>query len=289
MERMSGGYIDMDVAERYDELAEGEGSIQAGPEQQDRLDEFTESLLSGRYHVETDLRIVCGCIDGRCGCTIKPNSAGGTETLMVMDDLTNKQFRSNDNTTVGAYRNILNFLKKQDLPIGGHDDEHAIGDASGCGANDKLADIYEIIARKADYIRSLAVEYGINVDEATHDLIVSNAAARDNFSTGAELKVELDSATNGEYDHLVGDHTEVVAVLNTRFGTSLDRDAVKAEFGDDYKVFNVDVWALDESANVISTTPDSTEARMKMVAGVYYNFGAAIKLAGPRMRVIVLS
>ena len=281
--------MDIEVEEKYDLLADGEGTIEAGPEQQERYDEFIEQLLEGTYHVETELRIVCGCIDVRCGCTIKPNSAGGTETLMVMDDLTNKQFRSNDNTTVGAYRNVLNYLKKQNLPIGGHDDEHAAGDASGCGANDKLSDIYDIIARKSDYIRSLAVEYGINVDNETHELIVANAAARESFSTGAELRRELDAATGGDYDHLEGAHTEVVVVLNTRFGTTLDRDALKAEFGDDYKAFNVDVWALDESANIVSTTPDSAESRMKMVAGAYYNFGAAIKLCGPRMRVIVLS
>lgn len=289
MEHLHGGFVEMSIEEKYDLLSEAEGTIQAGPEQLERLDELTERLLTGEFHVETDLRIVCGCIDGRSGCSIKPNSAGGTETLMVMDDLINKQFRSNDGTTAGAYRNVLNYLKKQKHPIGGHDDEKCSDEASGCGANDKLEDIYAIIARKSDYIRSLATEYGVNVDDETHNRIIENAASRDTFSKGPELRKDLNDATNGNFDHLKGSHKETVLVLNTRFGTTLDREALALEFGNDYQAFNFDVWALDESANVMSTTPDSRESQMKMAAGVYYNLATGIKLCGPDMRVVVLS
>ncbi len=271
----------------YDTLPEAEGSIEAKEHQQDRLDEVTERLLDGEFHVTTEYRIVAGCIDGRCGCSLKPTSAGGTESLMVADDLTNKQFQGNDRTTRSAYRNIVNFLQKISKPVGGHDDQNASDIATGCGANDKLPQIYDMIARKGDYIRALAVEYGINVDDVTHEQIVSNSKDRAEFSTGPELKAELDVATNGEYDHLEGSHNEVVIVLNTQFGTTLDRDALKAEFGDDYQAFNVDVWAFDESANSISTIDDSEESRRKIVALAYYNFATALTLCGPNIRIIV--
>lgn len=242
----------------------------------------------GEFHVPTEHRIVCGCIDGRCGATVKPNSAGGTETLMVADDLTNKQFRGNDESTVSAYRNVVNFLSKAGYPVGGHDDDHAAGDASGCGANDKLSAIYEMMVRKEDYIRELAAAYGIAVDHETHALITKNAANRSSFSTGAQIKSELNEVTAGAYDHLRGAHKEVVAVLNTKFGTSLDRDALNQEFGDDYQAFNIDVWAFEESANVISTSNNSEESRQKVVAMAYYNFATALVLCGPNMRVITL-
>ena len=290
MEFAPGGYVEMSQDEiEFDLLSEAEGTIEAGDGQRERLDELTERLKTDEFHIATPDRIVYGCIDGRPGAAPKPNSAGGTETLMVMDDLVNQQFRGNDGSTLSAYRNVTSFLKKNGHPVGGHDDDHASGDGSGCGANDKLPAIYEMLVRKGEYIRALATEYGINVDTKTHEIIMANAAARTEFSTGASLKAELDSATGGEYDHVYGAHKEVVVVLNTRFGTTLDRAAIADAFGENYQAFNVDVWALAESANVISTTPDSVESHRKEVAGAYYNFATALTLCGPDMRVIVLS
>ena len=287
MERTFGGYIDMSQDLQYDTLPEAEGSIQAGPEQMERLDEATERLLGGGFHVSVEQTIVVGCIDGRCGCSLKPTSAGGTESLMVADDLINKQFRGNDGSTAAAYDNVLAYLAKNKRPIGGHDDAGSNDVTSGCGANDKLPLIYDMIARKGDYIRELATEYGINVDDETHERITVNASARTEFSSGAELRNILNAKTAGEFDHLEGTHKEVVIVLNTVTGTTLDRDAMRREFGDEYQAFNVDVWAFQESANIISTTPDSYEATQKVAAMAYYNFATALTLCGPGIRIIV--
>jgi len=263
-------------------LTEAEGNIEATDTQRERVDELTERLMSGELHVGTEHTVVCGCIDGRSPATPKPNSAGGSESLMVADDLTNKQFAGNDGTTLAAYRNVVGFLKKIGQPVGGHDDDHASGDKSGCGANDKLEQIYDMIVRKGEHIRDLAAQYGIVIDDETHELIVSNAAQRAAFSPGAELKAELDWVTEGTYDRLQGSHNEVIVALNTVAGTTLDRDALREAFGDEYQAFNVDVWAFQASANLISTTDDSREAQQKVAALAYYNFATALTLCGAR-------
>lgn len=101
-----------------------QGTIEAGPDQQERLEEFTDRVGGGEFHRPTAGTIPCLCIDGRsCAhpAELLPNSAGGSETLMVADDLTTKSFAlDGDNSTFAQYSNVLDFLKKIDQPIGGH-------------------------------------------------------------------------------------------------------------------------------------------------------------------------
>lgn len=261
-----------------------------GPDQEplERLNELTEGLYEGKFHVTTELTLPCGCIDGRCGCKIQPNAAGGTMSLMVADDLVNCKFAADDGTTRGAYEKVLRHLSERGLPIGGHDDEHKSDQKSGCGASDKLQDIYRLIGKKSGRLRELATTLGYDIDDATHELLVENAARRTAFSSGAEHRQALEDATDGDYDHLVGEHTEVVAVINTVQGTTLDRKAVQAEFGENYKVFNIDAWSFPEAAKVMSASEDGPEEYNKtLIAIVYYNLATALTLSNQNMRVIV--
>ncbi len=92
-----------------------------------------------------------------------------------------------------------------------------------------------------------------------HQQIIDNAGARQVFSKGAELLEALeDKASKSEaiVDDLIGDHKEVVAVVNNRYGTSLNRDKLAAEFGQDYESFNIDLWSFDNAAHTISETED---------------------------------
>lgn len=262
------------------------GAIEAGLEQQERLDELTERLASGEFHVATDVALPAGCIDGRLGGALRPNTAGGSESLMVADDLTTRRFAGEDGSTLTAYANTLRFLADSNLPIGGHDDEHAGGEKSGCGANDKLPQIYQFLADNGHVIRETALALGVEVDDATHEMITGNAAARQEFSAGSELLGKLAAIDAGSIDHLRGDHNEVVAVINGRPDTTLDRQALASEFGDAYEAFNVDVWSFAEAARAISLTPE--EQNQKIAAMVYYNLATAHVLCGPNMRVVTL-
>lgn len=280
--------IDMEKTVTFITLGEAaEGAIEAGKDQQERLEEFTQRVGSGEFHVETDGRLPCGCVDGRPGGKIRPNAAGGTETIFVADDLTTKRLAATDGSTCGGYRNMLQVLKDEGFEVGGHTDDHAQGGASGCGANDKLDKIYDFTVRKADVLRATTEMLGVSVDENTHAMIVANASSREDFSKGSELLAALrDTAGEEAVDPLRGSHKEVLAVINKRSGTTLDRDALEAEFGPDYEAFNVDVWTFDEAARATSLTQE--EIDQKIVAMNYYNLATAFVLGGPNLRVVVL-
>jgi hypothetical protein len=264
-----------------------EGAIEARSEQKERLDEVVDRLAEGEFHVPVEGAIPCKCIDGRHGAEgLAPNAAGGTETLMVADDLTNKRFSHENGTTLDHYRNIVAVLQGEGYPVGGHTDNHAQGEVSGCGANDRLPLIYDFISRYGDELKSLTESLGVAVSDETHALILENAGGRSEFSAGAELLSALEAAAGPEsIDRLVDGHNEVAAVINLRAGTTLDRKALAAEFGPNYQAFNVDAWSFAEAAQAISLSQE--EVDQKVVAMVYYNLATAGVLCGKNMRVIV--
>lgn len=266
-----------------------EGAIEAQDNQIERLDEVTQRLADGEFHVAVDGSIPSKCIDGRPGARgLAPNAAGGSESLMVADDLTSRAFTTDDDTTVSNYRTTLVALQGAGLAIGGHTDDHAQGVASGCGANDKLPLIYDFMVRKAAEIRDVATAVGMSVSDETHELIIRNAKARTEFSAGSELLDALVKAGgDAVVDPLRGSHNEVVAVINLHSGTTLDREALEREFGPDYQAFNVDAWSFAAAAEAISSS--SEEVQQKVVAMVYYNLATAGVLCGKTMRTIVLN
>jgi len=271
------------------------GLIQASDTQKERLEEFTEQVASGKFHrpVANNQTIPARCVDGRSTNgtpPLAPNAAGGSETLFVADDLTVKGLATPDDTTRSAYKNTLHWLKVHTFEVGGHTDTGAQGDASGCGANDKLGMIYSYIANHGDVLRAVAGDLGVSVLAETHDRILKNARERSQFSKGRELLDELKESARPEFiDVLEGDHKEVVAVINTKDGTTLDRSALQKEFGSDYQAFNVDVWSFKKAAEAISVEPlEPHEIEQKVAAMVYYNLATTFVLAGPAMRVVVL-
>jgi hypothetical protein len=259
---------DKDTEQKFNYIEFGDagiGTIQAGSNQQEHMEEFTPRIASGEFHVQIQWdetrrsMILVRCVDGRIPITganpLGPNSAGGTESLFVADDLTSKRFESDDGTTASGYRNALTFLVEAGYEVGGHTDDHAEGDASGCGANDKLGIIYAYIAKNSETLRSIAHQFGVSISDEDHHTIVRNATLRNSFSSGRELLTVLTLHADERFiDTLAGSHNEVVTILNTVPGTTLDRDALRREFGEEYEAFNVDVWAFEEAARAISLT-----------------------------------
>lgn len=145
------------------------------------------------------------------------------------------------------------------------------------------------MAQNAATLRKLATElFGYEVTDEDHELIAGNATMRSEFSGGAELLATL-RTEGGRDDALEGGHNEVMAVINRRKGTTLDRAAVATEFGDKYQAFEVDEWSFEEGARVISHMGGEDEARQKRTAMLYYNLATAAVLCGPGMRIVVLS
>jgi hypothetical protein len=280
------------VAKPFVVLKHAVGTIQADDSQQERLEEFTERITAGEFHKPTNARIVCDCVDGRHGATgeLMPNAAGGSETIMVADDLTTKSFQLNDDdSTVAQYKVAISFLSDRHMPVGGHTCEGVPRGASGCAANDLLPAIYSYIAQHGEIVRSAVQQiFGIKVDDSTHLLITNNAAARDSFSSGADLLQALQHQEGAHISKLLGSHREVLIAVNMRPNTTLDRDAVHKEFEGDYQAFNIDFWAFRESAELSSYFGGSQEVERKIAAMAYYNLAVKHVIGGKNLRIVIV-
>ncbi len=264
------------------------GSIEAGPDQQERLEEFTNRIGSGEFHAAANAEIPCKCIDGRTwgDSLLLPNAAGGTLTLSVAEDLaTNWTEAGGRPTTFECFCMIADSLQRFQYPIGGHTAVELHGAPTGCGANDKLETIYKAIATYGDAIRDAADRLGVAVPQDTHEFIVANAASRSEFSNPSDILDAMYDRSQGTVEELEGAHNEVIAVINKRPGMTLDRDAVQREFGDKYQAFNVDVWSFEKAAKTMDSGSDKDS---KIIAMVYYNLATALVLCGPKMRIVEL-
>lgn len=267
-----------------------EGKIQTTETQDvEVVDQLTNELGTGALHIETSKLIPCKCIDGRM-CTQPtegPNAAGGTETIFIGDDLTTKRFALDDSSVASGMRKLIENLQSKNLDVGGHsDNHHEDPNDSGCGANDRLPKIYDMIARKGDLIKQYAEAIlGTSIDDMTHRLIVENAAARNQFSTGKEI-LDVLNDMNSDVEELEGAHKEVVAAINLRQNTTLSRQLLKEKYGEDYQAFNIDAWSLAAAAEAISSSEE--EIQQKIIAMTYYNLATALVLCGPNMRVVIV-
>lgn len=275
----------------YTTLGEiAEGTIGADVESRPRLDELTARISNGEFHTATNQTVVSGCIDGRRGGSPRPDAAGGTLSLAVADDLSTRKFGDAMTSTDELTRRVFRQLRESGNPVGDHTADEIHGEtASGCGANDKLSQIYGIIVRKSDVLRHLTTMIGFAVTDDTHAQITQQARERTAFSTGVEVLAAMrEQSPEDAIDMLHGQHGEVVAILNNRHGTTLDRYALAAEFGDDYEAFNIDIWAFDESVRALYPGADDETIWGAAAAMAYYNFATAIALCGPNMRVVSL-
>lgn len=90
-------------------------------------------------------------------------------------------------------------------------------------------------------------------------------------------------------EELQGAHNEVVAIVNMRPGTTLDRGKLVEKYGSDYQAFNVDAWAFETAARELYNDAISDdEVQDFVVAMTYYNIATAITLCGPNMRIIMM-
>lgn len=290
-------------------LVIGQGSIDPqtrvarGEITEQRIDELEARLRGDEFFTEIDEESTpTKCVDGRGRADgeqeLDANAAGGTFSLVMADSLSgHNTYRHAGQKAFQHAKNLYGHLVKMGRKIGGHDDDHAQAPNSGCGAQDKLdnadADqpsILRYIANRSDGIRAFLSSVGVEVDDELHAKISANAGAlhdEEYATNGADLRAVFTGtpgAGDDAVERLSGPHNEVVLVVNTKLGQTLDRQKVKAAFGDAYQVFNVDVWALLNGCTDTSLSPE--EANERLVAALYYNVATAAVLAGRSLRVV---
>lgn len=243
--------------------------------------------IAARYnaaYVPITDTIVASCIDGRLATTnapLLPNSAGGSESIMVADDLTLQRFARA--TTAEQYESVLQYLVSHRYPIGSHTDDHEHAGASGCGANDKLPSIYAMICQHSNQLRDTISQLGITVSDEWFAAMVQRARARQHFSSGDELLRKAQSVDESAVTVLSGEHREMAVVVNTVPYTTLDRQ--KLYDRDGAAVFNVDVWAFPATAAIL--THDESERQAICFALALYNVATACVLCASSMRMAI--
>ncbi|MDR1015101.1 MAG: hypothetical protein LBL86_09030 [Coriobacteriales bacterium] len=285
---------------------EGEGS----------LSQTIRDTLDSAY-VPTTATVVASCIDGRGiagGATSgsvddaassaaggaaqpplgptdasgrRPDAAGGTLALWVAFVLNGCDLPLED---------FLKGLQRAGVPIGGHTDDHAHGEASGCGANDKLGRILELVGTgpALDRIVALVEDMGVPVSEAGI-LRISKRADALSVSGSVLLGTPVQRLSligeHGSSVTLGGGHTEQLIVINAVPGTTLDRQALKGRLGEQAAAFNVDVWAfagsLGQAAAALGL--EGLPPQGLLVAMLLYNLATALVLCGPSMRLLLRS
>lgn len=258
------------------------------------LANFYERLATDEFYVPVptvhgrDVTIPCGCVDGRCGAHLVPNAAGGTETIVIADALTTERQRAEGQTVAEHIAAYADFLIQSGLSVGGHGDDGEHG-PEGCGANKKLALILEKIVASKSEIAAHMLALGVTASDVLVDALADKAARLLDegyaVTAGRPVYDALKDRSPETVATLRGQHGEVAVVINTKAGTTLDREALTAEFGGEIQAFNVDVWALKNAAELNSFSPEETDA--KFAAMVMYNLATAMVLANSSLRIVV--
>jgi hypothetical protein len=290
-------------------LSIGEGAI--NPQERVAKGEITEAEIDGfAERMETDefydevavLAVPNRCVDGRGRkdgvVRLGADAAGGTFSVVMADALTTNRYRQPGEKAPKHAQRLYEELQKNGYEIKVHDDDHATDPNCGCGAEDKLdspeaADpsIVRYIVRRGDDIRGLLGALDIVVDDETHTLITGNAAdlADTQYATnGAELReAAKNTAGEGASETYTGPHRELALGINTREGTTLNRQKITDTLGDKFQAFNLDVPVLKKAAELTSLSP--REAEQKFIAMLYYNVATAATLADKSLRITVHS
>lgn len=199
-----------------------------------------------------------------------------------MHDLTSESTRAHSFDEV--FDLTIRKLQDESHPVGGHGAVGGEADHTGCGASDKLGYIYRVLVDKSAAIQLMAEQLGIDV--SSHHRIIENANTRINDNTFGQSSLRKSSLQQlgGNFELLEGSHNEQLIVINTRPGTTLNRDLLGK-----LQIFNVDAWAFRPS--VRATLGDMTSEdviKAGILAVTYFNLATALALCGSDMQVRVI-
>lgn len=160
------------------------------------------------------------------------------------------------------------FLTRRGIEIGGHIDEHTHGDKCGCGAIDEIPRIIAALSNEEAFPTIQNLTKAILGDAFTPEI------ARDIFYRFEQMGRESDSYLERQGDSfpyrkqtvellkahsrnphqavqkMVGPHNEVALIVNTVPNTTLNRAKLNVDTNRQYQVFNFDVWACQELAEI---------------------------------------
>lgn len=241
------------------------------------IERFLETELD-KYYIAADMRSPFRCIDGRPNegtedkvragkmeRTVAPQIAGGTAGCALAARAIEGSHMNGTTFAQDVETTVKNMAVKG-IRFGGHIDDHQHGDNCGCGAIDKIPEIFDIVANEEAFrqVKNITKAIlGTNYDDATAMRLLGNFermhANRDEYlerngdsypykRKWVAIMQEHAADAFQKIQKMVGKHNEVALVVNTVEGTTLNRARLNVDTDRKMQVFNLDYWACVQIA-----------------------------------------
>lgn len=295
-------------------IGAGMGTITAKDLTQEKARAVSEQIR--QRLVEVDPAAPSCCIDGRCAkCTMaageaanelepRPSVSGGGNITAYAAAEWAGYFGVEDNRpSAEKLADIDSKLRSQGLNSGAHGDTkaaaHQFSDPenpekfkTGCGAGDKFVEIMGIPYDEPDVVTPLVQQLlGDAFDTTALARLPKQQVAEHISSWDPRDNIELTAGVSDgkNVEILDGSHGELLVVFNFVDNTTLDRDALVKETGD--QVFVVDMWYLDKLAQALAAgRPDAEEMYGKLKHQmVAYQIATYLALCDGTQRPVILT
>lgn len=269
----------------------------------EKITELAQRIKDGEFTIYGDTEAIpCICMDCRPTVdgdpTVGPKAAGGTFTAVVADALTFDSYRQPGENAAAHKARLFEQLQANSYRPGGHIPAgFPKNKEGGCGAEGKLHNkeaskpsIFRFMKKNSDNIfntlRALDYEVDRDTEVGINDKL-STLIDEGYASSGAELaKVGVEVAPKENFELEDAPQLAVVVALMTRPGEYLDQKRIQREYGHDYQVFEIETWAVKNSAKATSLSEEEQTSRE--IAAMAYQLGASGVIGGPGLGIVVV-
>lgn len=189
--------------------------------------------------------------------------------------------RHKSNKVEAVYSTAMQAMDEAELNYGGHSDEHASGDNSGCGAIDNAPTIINNALKYRSDIHNTVVQLVPGVDVQVVDGVLDNFASFAASMDSASYKGSRIMDTIKKHKvvkKLIRGHSEMYIVLNDIEGYTVNQHEVRHASKESVQVFAVDVWrAADIAQGLYSGEPEETQD-MALISELVFTLATAATL-----------
>ncbi|TAK58766.1 hypothetical protein EPO14_02995 [Patescibacteria group bacterium] len=252
------------------------GSISRKAHQSERVTGALQEIP--HYFVMADTDAPERCIDGRPKVKkgarghlqemhLGPQTPGGTPAMTLAYRIMNAGTLPEGKKFCDDLKDTIGLCKKHGISFGGHIDDHNHGFNCGCGAIDKIPEIFKKIL-EPEFKESASVYLKAILGERFDADVMQSLIGRAD-ELNAQNGNYLEQTADGDYlfrkkvietleteatnvqpvEELIGDHREIALVVNLVPGSTFDRDAFTKAQGSEVQAFNYDFWVSEDFAN----------------------------------------